>query len=43
MALGANNISAFVPEVWSKKLALVEKVMTSFANDFTNREWEGNL
>lgn len=43
MALGANNLSAFVPEVWSKKLALVEKVMTNFVNDFTNREWEGEI
>lgn len=43
MPNGANNISAFVPEVWSKKLALVEKAMTNFLNDFANREWEGSL
>lgn len=43
MPNGANNISAFVPEVWSKKLALVEKTMTNFINDFANREWEGEI
>lgn len=43
MPNGANNISNFVPEIWSKKLALVEKTMTNFINDFANREWEGEI
>lgn len=43
MPNGANNIANFVPEIWSKKLALVEKTMTNFINDFANREWEGEI
>lgn len=41
--MGANNLSNFIPEVWSKKLALVEKKFTNFINDFANREWEGEI
>lgn len=43
MPNGANNIQAFVPEIWAKKMALVEKVLTNFKNDFANNEWEGEI
>lgn len=43
MAQGANNLQAFIPEIWSKKMALVEKVLTNFINLFANREWEGEI
>lgn len=38
-----NNINAFVPEVWSQKLASQEKKLTNFINNFANREWEGEI
>jgi len=38
-----NNINAFVPEIWSQKLASVEKKLTNFINNFANREWEGEI
>lgn len=43
MPMGANNVASFVPEIWSKKMALIEKNFTSFQNDFANREWEGEI
>lgn len=41
--MAPNNIQAFVPEVYSKKLALAEKKMTNFLNNFCNRDWEGEI
>lgn len=41
--MAPNNIQAFVPEVWSRKLALAEKKMTNFLNNFCNRDWEGDI
>lgn len=38
-----NNVNAFVPEVWSQKLAVVEKKLTNFLNNMCNREWEGEI
>lgn len=38
-----NNVTAFVPEVYSQKLASMEKKLTNFKNDFTNRNWEGEI
>lgn len=43
MVQGANNLNAFIPEIWSKRLAVVEKQQISFQNDFANREWEGEI
>lgn len=39
----SNNVSAFVPEIFSKKLASQEKVLTNFINNMCNREWEGEI
>lgn len=39
----ANNVKAFVPEIYSQKLALAEKKMTNFLNNFCNRDWEGEI
>lgn len=39
----ANNVSAFIPEVWSKKLLRESKELTDFKNNMTNNDWEGNL
>jgi len=39
----SNNVNAFVPEIWSQKLASQEKKMTNFLNNYANREWEGEI
>lgn len=39
----SNNVKAFVPEIYSQKLALVEKKFTNFLNNFCNRDWEGEI
>lgn len=39
----SNNIKAFVPEIYSQKLALAEKKMTNFLNNMCNRDWEGEI
>lgn len=41
--MAPNNIQAFVPEIYSKKLALAERKMTNFLNNFCNRDWEGEI
>lgn len=39
----ANNVSAFVPEFYSKKLLRESKEMTDFKNNMTNNDWEGEI
>ena len=39
----ANNINAFVPEVYSQKLLKESKEMTDFKNNMTNNDWEGEI
>lgn len=39
----ANNVSAFVPEIWSKKLLRESKELTDFKNNMTNNDWEGEI
>ena len=39
----ANNVSAFVPEFYSKKLLKESKEMTDFKNNMTNNDWEGEI
>lgn len=39
----ANNIGAFVPEFYSKKLLKESKEMTDFKNNMTNNDWEGEI
>lgn len=39
----ANNVAAFIPEVWSKKLLRESKEITDFKNNMTNRDWEGEI
>lgn len=39
----ANNVSAFVPEIYSQKLLKESKEMTDFKNNFTNTDWEGEI
>lgn len=39
----ANNVSAFIPEVWSKKLLRESKEISDFKNNMTNRDWEGEI
>ena len=39
----ANNVSAFIPEVWSKKLLRESKELTDFKNNMTNNDWEGDI
>ena len=38
-----NDNTAFIPEVYAKKLAKVAKEFTKFIERNCNREWEGNL
>ena len=39
----ANNVSAFIPEVWAKKLLRESKEITDFKNNMTNNDWEGDI
>ena len=39
----ANNVNAFVPEIYSQKLLKESKEMTDFKNNFTNNDWEGEI
>ena len=39
----ANNVSAFIPEVWAKKLLRESKEITDFKNNMTNNDWEGEI
>ena len=39
----ANNVSAFIPEVWSKKLLRESKELTDYKNNMTNNDWEGEI
>lgn len=39
----ANDLTAFIPEVYSKKLARVAKKFSKFIERNCNREWEGSL
>ena len=39
----ANNVNAFVPEFYSKKLLKESKEMTDFKNNYTNSDWEGEI
>ena len=39
----ANNIIAFVPEIYSQKLLKESKEMTDFKNNMTNSDWEGEI
>lgn len=39
----ANNINAFVPEIYSQKLLKESKEMTDFKNNMTNSDWEGEI
>ena len=39
----ANNVSAFIPEVWAKKLLRESKELTDFKNNMTNNDWEGDI
>lgn len=39
----ANNVNAFVPEFYSKKLLKESKEMTDFKNNMTNSDWEGEI
>ena len=34
----ANNVTAFIPEVWSKKLLRESKELTDFKNNMTNND-----
>lgn len=43
MAQDFYSASGFVPEVFSKKLALAERNQTNFKERMTNREWEGEI
>ena len=38
-----NNVNAFVPEFYSKKLLKESKEMTDFKNNMTNTDWEGEI
>lgn len=38
-----NDLSAFIPEIYSKKLARVMKKFTHFIERNCNREWEGEI
>lgn len=38
-----NNVNAFVPEFYSKKLLKESKEMTDFKNNMTNSDWEGEI
>lgn len=37
------DVSAFIPEVWSKKLGLMEKKRTNIKNTYCNRNYEGEI
>ena len=39
----ANNVNAFVPEIYSQKLLKESKEMTDFKNNMTNSDWEGEI
>lgn len=39
----ANNVAAFIPEVWSQKLLRESKELTDFKNNMTNNDWEGEI
>lgn len=39
----ANNVNAFVPEIYSQKLLKESKEMTDFKNNYTNNDWEGEI
>lgn len=39
----ANNVNAFVPEFYSKKLLKESKEMTDFKNNMCNNDWEGEI
>ena len=39
----ANNVNAFVPELYSQKLLKESKEMTDFKNNMTNSDWEGEI
>ena len=39
----ANNINAFIPEIYSQKLLKESKEMTDFKNNMTNSDWEGEI
>lgn len=39
----ANNVGAFIPEFYSKKLLKESKEMTDFKNNMTNNDWEGEI
>ena len=39
----ANNVNAFVPEIYSQKLLKESKEMTDFKNNMTNNYWEGEI
>jgi len=39
----ANNVGAFVPEFYSKKLLKESKEMTDFKNNMCNNDWEGEI
>lgn len=39
----AQNVSAFVPEFYSKKLLKESKEMTDFKNNMCNNDWEGEI
>lgn len=39
----ANNVGAFIPEFYSKKLLKESKEMTDFKNNMTNSDWEGEI
>lgn len=38
-----NNLSAFTPEIYSKKLARIAKQYSKFIERNTNRNWEGDI
>lgn len=38
-----NNLAAFIPEIYSKKLARVAKQFTKFIERNCNKEWEGEI
>ena len=38
-----NDVKAFVPEFYSKKLLKESKEMTDFKNNMTNNDWEGEI
>ena len=39
----ANNVNAFVPEIYSQRLLKESKEMTDFKNNMTNNDWEGEI